>query len=118
MMSGKSVNEVREGNDAASWVLRARPCTEHPGLIFAPHEGGRRTYRKYSRLNSVSTDKQGAMSILRLVGRGQHTTIPAWMSVGNRQPAHKPGGLQQQVSFGTESVPDHSLAAAETDQAG
>ena len=30
------------------------------------------------------------------MGRGQHTTTPAWVRMGNETPARVPGGLQQQ----------------------
>ena len=44
---------------------------------------------------------------VRTMGRGQHTTTPAWMSTGNIQPARVPGGQQLRGSLGMQMAPDH-----------
>ena len=85
---------------------------------FVPRMRGEARPRRQIARTAAPATEGGRTALMLPVGRGQHTTIPAWMKEGNEEPARVPGGLQQQRLFGTHMPRDHSPDKAVVGQVG
>ena len=108
----------KKGRTQPAGLSRRFPPPSIPFQFVHPMKGKEGPSGNQAARTEPLTTEEGREPVLRPVDRGQHTTVPAWMSAGSEQPACVPGGLQQQGSLATQLTPDHSLTAAEACQAG